>query len=544
MYRPVGGGVEQLTEPGHLVEPPCQGAVEQVGQARRHQHDQRGDVRTGDDEDEEDRDQQQPEHARHVQHGPDPRRHPRVLPSHGSILSTGQVLQLGAQRRPGLGEPRMQRQLVHGVGRVHRRAMLSGSARRGSNTLRGIRDGGVRPVAEVEDALEARHHEVRRQAGLLGRLAHRRLERGLPQVARTAGDPPRAAEWLHAARCCRSTAPAGSTTSRPAAPYRPQYRVRRTVHPAVAALARHRSSMPHAKAPGRIGQALQLRLFPASPPLLASGSRTRVRHRAGSHEEATMQQMTETVEDEVVLLDESGNPIGRAPKSAAHWPRHRAPRVLVPRRESDRRGARHPPGDLEADLAGVWTNSFCGHPKPAEPLLRAVRRRADYELGLELESVELALPLFQYRATDANRVVENELCPVYVAVASGSPTRTRARSPSTDGSNRGRSPPRSRRRRGRSARGSCCRPGSGGLPCLNCSTRRSTASSGFFAEARVRAGAYGGHYAALWESIEQQSTAASACGRAWCSRRTAGSAAASRPRRPRRARLRPAARRS
>jgi geranylgeranyl pyrophosphate synthase len=28
----------------------------------------------------------------------------------------------------------------------------------------------------------------------------------------------------------------------------------------------------------------------------------------------------------------------------------------------------------------------------------------------------------------------------------------------------------------------------------------------FFAEARVRAGAYGGHYAALWESIEQQST--------------------------------------
>ena len=70
---------------------------------------------------------------------------------------------------------------------------------------------------------------------------------------------------------------------------------------------------------------------------------------------------------------------------------------------------------------GVWTNSFCGHPKPAEPLLHAVHRRADHELGLELESVELALPLFRYRAPDANGVVENEVCPVYVAVASGQP---------------------------------------------------------------------------------------------------------------------------
>ena len=69
----------------------------------------------------------------------------------------------------------------------------------------------------------------------------------------------------------------------------------------------------------------------------------------------------------------------------------------------------------------MWTNSFCGHPKPAEPLLHAVHRRADHELGLELETVELALPLFRYRAIDANGVVENEVCPVYVAVASGEP---------------------------------------------------------------------------------------------------------------------------
>ena len=47
--------------------------------------------------------------------------------------------------------------------------------------------------------------------------------------------------------------------------------------------------------------------------------------------------------------------------------------------------------------------------------LAAVHRRADYELGLELTDIELALPLFRYRATDANGIVEHELCPVYTA---------------------------------------------------------------------------------------------------------------------------------
>ena len=135
-----------------------------------------------------------------------------------------------------------------------------------------------------------------------------------------------------------------------------------------------------------------------------------------------MQQTTETVEDEVVLLDESGTPIGRAPKSAAHGPDtalHLAfschvvnpiGEVLVTRRALGKQA-----------WPGVWTNSFCGHPKPAEPMLHAVRRRAEHELGLELDSVELALPLFRYRAIDARGVVENEVCPVYLAVASGEP---------------------------------------------------------------------------------------------------------------------------
>lgn len=129
-----------------------------------------------------------------------------------------------------------------------------------------------------------------------------------------------------------------------------------------------------------------------------------------------MSQVIETIDDEVVLLDEAGTPIGRAPKSAAHGPDtalHLAfschvvnalGEVLVTRRALSKQA-----------WPGVWTNSFCGHPKPAESLVAAVRRRADYELGIDLGNVELALPLFRYRATDANGVVENEVCPVYVA---------------------------------------------------------------------------------------------------------------------------------
>jgi isopentenyl-diphosphate Delta-isomerase len=130
----------------------------------------------------------------------------------------------------------------------------------------------------------------------------------------------------------------------------------------------------------------------------------------------------DAIEDEVVLLDEAGNAIGRASKSAAHGPDtalHLAfschvvnalGEVLVTRRALTKQA-----------WPGVWTNSFCGHPKPAESLVAAVRRRAEFELGIELDDVALALPLFRYRATDANGTVENELCPVYIATTSDEP---------------------------------------------------------------------------------------------------------------------------
>lgn len=126
--------------------------------------------------------------------------------------------------------------------------------------------------------------------------------------------------------------------------------------------------------------------------------------------------------DFVVLLDEDGSEIGIAPKSSVHGSDtalHLAfschvynaqGQTLVTRRALDKKA-----------WPGVWSNSFCGHPRPAEPVLSAVHRHAEHELGLTLRDVQLALPLFRYRAVDASGVVEHEICPVYTAYVDDEP---------------------------------------------------------------------------------------------------------------------------
>lgn len=118
----------------------------------------------------------------------------------------------------------------------------------------------------------------------------------------------------------------------------------------------------------------------------------------------------------VVLCAPDGRAIATAEKHATHhhdtplhlafscWLTDTDGRVLMSRRAHSKR-----------TFPGVRSNSCCGHPAPGEALTDAVARRLRQELGIRPQTVRLVLPTFQYRARTADGMLENELCPVYLA---------------------------------------------------------------------------------------------------------------------------------
>ncbi|WP_374929547.1 isopentenyl-diphosphate Delta-isomerase [Kytococcus sedentarius] len=129
--------------------------------------------------------------------------------------------------------------------------------------------------------------------------------------------------------------------------------------------------------------------------------------------------MTTEAPELVELLREDGSVIGTHPKATVHTadtPLHRAFSVHLVAPDGQVMLTRRALSKVA--WPGVWTNACCGHPAPGESDEEAIVRRLLTELNLPADAVgpaRVVAPGFRYRAVDASGVVENEICPVYVA---------------------------------------------------------------------------------------------------------------------------------
>ncbi len=129
--------------------------------------------------------------------------------------------------------------------------------------------------------------------------------------------------------------------------------------------------------------------------------------------------------EQIVFVDEAGTPTGEiGPKLASHnanTRRHLAFSCYI-FRKSDGNFLVTQRALSKKVWPGVWTNSVCGHPAPGEPIQAAIRRRALQEAGIgNLQNITVVLPEYRYTTPPYNGIIENEFCPVFVALTDDEP---------------------------------------------------------------------------------------------------------------------------
>lgn len=128
------------------------------------------------------------------------------------------------------------------------------------------------------------------------------------------------------------------------------------------------------------------------------------------------------MDHEVVLVDDNNTVLGTTEKLPAHHsntPLHRGfscyvfndrGEVLVTQRAL-----------VKKVWPGVWTNTVCGHPQLDETTQEAIARRLQYELGMQATDYMEVLPDYRYKTPRFKGIIENELCPVFIARAMSDP---------------------------------------------------------------------------------------------------------------------------
>ena len=129
------------------------------------------------------------------------------------------------------------------------------------------------------------------------------------------------------------------------------------------------------------------------------------------------------MDEEIVLLNENGIPVGRAPKLQSHsykTPLHLGFSCYIFNKDGQFLLTKR--ADTKKVWPGVWSNSVCGHPAPGESITGAIKRRCLFELGLDdIREIEVILPEYRYKTPLFNGIMENEICPVYTATTHKNP---------------------------------------------------------------------------------------------------------------------------
>lgn len=120
-------------------------------------------------------------------------------------------------------------------------------------------------------------------------------------------------------------------------------------------------------------------------------------------------------EEQVVLVDEKNNVLGSAPKATVHTkdtPLHRGFSVFLFNAKGELLITRR--ADSKKTFPGVWSNTVCGHPAPDERVIEAAKRRLQEEMRIEASFIKKVAD-YRYTFADKNGIVENEICPVFIA---------------------------------------------------------------------------------------------------------------------------------
>ena len=117
--------------------------------------------------------------------------------------------------------------------------------------------------------------------------------------------------------------------------------------------------------------------------------------------------------DSLILVDEADRKVGQLSKALCHVGRgilHRAFSLLIFNVSGELLIQQRAPGKRLWPL--YWSNSCCSHPRAAESMDSAIKRRLYEELGISCPLQFLFK--FQYQAQFDATGAENELCSVFI----------------------------------------------------------------------------------------------------------------------------------